>query len=116
MEGLIPEQIVPFPVIIILVYFAMELLKVVVSGWRCESKIKNLIPAFSTILGCVFAFLAFKFLPGILPEEVGTWTWVAVIVAGACSGASATCSNQYVKQFKEFFGSFKGVSDTKEEE
>jgi uncharacterized membrane protein len=88
MENLL--EITSIPVIVAIVYGAVELFKKYVTA---EKWIK-LIPVFAAALGVVLGIVAYYAVPAIMPAEN---VLVAILVGGA-SGLAATGTHQVVKQ------------------
>lgn len=89
MENLV--EMVSVPVIVSIVYVAMQLYKYVVNG---SEKWIRLIPVWGAILGVVLGVIAFYAVPGIVPADN---VFTAILIGGA-SGLAATGTNQIFKQ------------------
>ncbi len=86
-------EIICVPIIVTLVYGAMELYKKFIP--KDKAILVSIIPLISAILGGLLGILAFYLVPAII---IANNAGIAFIV-GVCSGLSATGTNQIFKQF-----------------
>lgn len=82
------------PVIAAVVYWVVNLIKYTVGD---KEGFKRFIPLVSTVLGVIFALVAYFFVPSVIPASNPL---VAVVIGGA-SGLSATGFHQIIKQIKK---------------
>lgn len=86
-------EIISVPLIVAIVYFALEIYKKTIAGEK-ENLIK-IIPLIAGCLGMVLGVLAFYLSPDIMPAQ----NILSAILVGLASGLAATGSNQIIKQF-----------------
>lgn len=103
-------EIVCVPIIVTAVYGIIELYKLITKN---KSEIyAKIIPLISLVLGGVCGVLLFLAIPQLIGAEN---IWVALIV-GACSGLSATGTNQIFKQLKKVGVEVKETEDKNKNE
>lgn len=85
-------QILSVPVIAVIVYWVINLIKYAVNG---NETFKRFIPLLSGFLGAALGVVCFFFLPDIIAAP----NVLVAIISGAASGLTATGCNQIIKQF-----------------
>lgn len=83
------------PVVTILVYWILELVK---QATNHNETVKRFLPLMATGLGMVFGVVVFYAFPSIDPAD----NLLFALVAGGVSGLAATGSNQIIKQLTKF--------------
>lgn len=86
-------EIISVPAIATIVYWVVNLIKLVVKS----EKFNRFIPLLAAGLGAVFGVVAFFATPDIIPAQN---VFVAIIIGGA-SGLTATGTNQIIKQLSK---------------
>ena len=90
-------EIVSIPVVIIAVWFLMEIYKKHIAK---TEKALSLIPELSALLGVGFTVALYYFAPSwVAAEDI-----VTAVIVGLTSGLSATGSHEVVKGFKKLVG------------
>ena len=102
-------EIVCVPLIVSIVYFAVECYK----KWIAKGKEAwlNVIPLIALILGSVLGVVVYYVMPSTIVAS--DWAWALVV--GAVSGLSATGGNQLFKQLKKLGISVKEDEESKDE-
>ena len=80
------------PIIILICYMIGEIFKVVFAS---KQELYKLIPILVCVVGGMLGILIFLTTPTMLVETTNIWTSIEI---GIISGASATTTNQIVKQ------------------
>lgn len=92
------------PIIMTMTYGFIEILK----SYFKNEKFFSLIPIISAVFGTFIGLLIYY----TIPQLIGSANFLEAVVVGACSGLSATGSNQISKQIQKF----KEINSTKTNE
>lgn len=103
-------EIICVPAIVAIVYVLMEAYKTFIAKGR--EKWVSVIPVIAVIIGGILGAVFFYSAPQLI---IATNIWVALVI-GACSGLSATGTNQIFKQLEKFGVKIKEVEQKDNDE